>query len=102
VIFWKKAWLKPVDNGRTSALPPSSIDNRRDVDHLDEASCAEKDVLRATCAQDKDSETTETYTCQATKLLHFTTQVPWWDIRQYLEDYSLGNVLFGHKLRGLC
>jgi hypothetical protein len=30
--------------------------------------------------------------CQATQLPYATASLPWWDFRQYLEDYASGNV----------
>jgi hypothetical protein len=32
------------------------------------------------------------YVCQATRLPYATTDLNWWDIRQYIEDYRSGNV----------
>jgi hypothetical protein len=33
-----------------------------------------------------------TYICQATRLPYATADLEWWDIRQYVEDYTSGNV----------
>src|SRR5262249_47783267 len=33
-----------------------------------------------------------TYTCQATRLPYATSELVWWDVRQYIEDYRSGNV----------
>ena len=32
------------------------------------------------------------YACQATRLPYATSDLSWWDIRQYVEDYPSGNV----------
>ena len=40
------------------------------------------------------------YTCQATQLPYFTTFLPWWDMRQYLEDYTSGNVTLRRMFLG--
>ena len=40
------------------------------------------------------------YVCQATRLPYATTNLAWWDIRQYLEDYSSGNVGLWRMARG--
>ena len=40
------------------------------------------------------------YICQATQLPYFTTPLAWWDIRQYVEDYTSGNVTLGQIFRG--
>ena len=41
------------------------------------------------------------YVCQATRLPYATTHLAWWDIRQYVEDYTSGNVSLGRILSGL-
>jgi hypothetical protein len=41
------------------------------------------------------------YSCQATQLPYFTTDLNWWDIRQYIEDYRSGNVGLGRIMAGL-
>ena len=33
-----------------------------------------------------------TYMCQMSEVPHATTPLQWWDIRQYIEDYTSGNV----------
>jgi hypothetical protein len=81
LLFWKEAWLKPIDRearlGNESA--PSGIDG-----------CKESDVWAGarTVAPDGESD----YTCQATQLPYATTDLDWWEVRQYIEDYRSGNV----------
>ena len=80
LIFWKEAWLKPVDN-HWHPLPEAA--------HV--FSCNEADVVRST--QSKDPQSGETvYSCQATRLPYATSDLRWWDVRQYVEDYRSGNV----------
>ena len=38
--------------------------------------------------------------CQATRLLDYTKPLPWWDARQYLEDYTSGNASLWRIVRG--
>ena len=33
-------------------------------------------------------------------MLNFTTPLPWWDARQYVEDYTSGNATLRRMLRG--
>ena len=80
LIFWKEAWLKPVE--RTRAAGSSPRDRH--------GGCSEADVERATRADDPKLGGEPRYSCQATELLNFTTPLPWWDARQYVEDYTLG------------
>ena len=44
----------------------------------------------------------QTYSCQATELLHYTTPLKWWDMRQYVEAYRSGNETLGQLLRGFA
>jgi hypothetical protein len=37
-----------------------------------------------------------------TDVMKFTELLKWWDIRQYLEDYTSGNVTLGKMVRGFC
>jgi len=81
LLFWKTAWLKPVAgklNGSTAAVPGG-------------IGCTEADVMaRAETVDLKDGETK--YACQATQLPYASSQLDWWDVRQYVEDYRSGNV----------
>ena len=41
------------------------------------------------------------YVCQATQLPEFTEPLPWWNISQYIEDITSGNVTVFRAFRGL-
>ena len=89
LIFWKEAWLKPCDGDAKLERPSVAA-----------GSCSEADVERATRADDPKAGGEARYACQATELLNFTRPLPWWDARQYWEDYTSGNATFGRMLRG--
>ena len=98
LIFWKEAWLRRIraerrvaDSSRptTSALQGSAGDT---------PICTEDDVRAATVKPDGDGE--PRYVCQATELPHYTTPLSWWDVTQYLEDYTSGNATLGRLFRG--
>jgi hypothetical protein len=55
-------------------------------------------VLAATREQTNPPGSEPVYRCQATRLPYATTDLGCWDIRQYLEDYSSGNVGIGRIL----
>ena len=93
LIYWKEAWLKPVDEVVGSVLP-------RPLQRGGGAGCTEADVLRATRAEDLRGAGEPRYACQATQVLDFTTPLPWWDVRQYVEDYTSGNATLGEIARG--
>lgn len=84
LLFWKEAWLKPIEapNIETSGheAPASN------------GGCTEEDVWQATSGPDEQQGGVQRYFCQATQLPSFTTRLPWWDVRQYVEDFASGNV----------
>jgi hypothetical protein len=92
LIFWKDAWLKPISKGSPERAA-SGVDQRsnRLTGGAPGSACTESAVW--TRSQTVDSNPADpTYNCQATKLPDATTQLDWWEIRQYVEDYTSGNV----------
>jgi hypothetical protein len=88
LLFWKEAWLKPPS---TQAGEPIAATG---------AGCAEADIERAISTP--DPQTGEPiYRCQATTLLDFAKPLKWWDVRQYVEDYTSRNVSLARIARGL-
>jgi len=97
LIFWKTAWLKPVD-GLVRA--PHNLGDLSQIDDSPrQDSRAERDVWRATKSDGADGETR--YSCQATELLNYTAPLKWWDARQYVEAYTSGNRTLPEICRGL-
>jgi hypothetical protein len=91
LIFWKEAWLKPV-SGTTDLMESRSCSGTHQ-DQKAAAVCTEEDVERATQVRDPRGDTV--YHCQATELLNYTAPLRWWDVRQYVEDYTSGNATLG-------
>jgi hypothetical protein len=85
LIFWKQAWLKPI-NQEATALPPSQAPLPGTL-----PGCAEADVVKATQTRDPLSNGRPRYACQATEHPNYTQPLKWWDARQYVEDYTSGN-----------
>jgi hypothetical protein len=78
-LFWKDAWLKPASGATVSAeVPP-----------------AESIAARL------QTETSGHYVCQATELIHASTLLPWWNVRQYALDVVSGNHSIGTVARVL-
>jgi len=96
LIFWKEEWLKPVEAGpATKLVAPETL--QRDQAH---GSCTEADVWQSAQLPVLNGNSTR-YVCQATQLPYATTDLKWWNVGQYVEDYSSGNVTLGQFLRGL-
>ena len=89
LIFWKEAWLRPV-----SGAPLVQIAAKHN------GSCQESDVVRDAQSVGESEGGEPVYSCQATRLPHFTRRLEWWDIRQYVEDIASGNINLKELLRG--
>jgi hypothetical protein len=95
LIYWKTAWLIPLGGSRGSDVgaEPSA---RLEPPGLP-ATCSEEVVSAATTRQETDGLR---YVCQATQVPDFTTPLRWWNVSQYVEDYTSGNVTIGQIVRG--
>jgi hypothetical protein len=91
LIFWKEAWLKRV--GDRAETPDRSFETRR-------SGVTENGVWAAARADGGVGDVDPIYACQATLLPAATTPLPWWDFRQYLEDYTSGNASIAQLLSG--
>lgn len=89
VIFWKTAWLKPAHT-RTRLSEAHEEIHPRLVNIAVGQGCSESVVRDRVRVPDKDGDGFA-YFCQTTRI-QYEKPLPWWDIRQYLEDYSSGNV----------
>ena len=97
LIFWKTAWLKPLDDAASSKRT-APIEHRQSQAVAD-SNCTEEAVWRATKRSATGCHTR--YFCQATELLNATTPLKWWDARQYVETYRSGNTPLSQIFRGL-
>ena len=91
LLFWKTAWLRKVD-AHSAAKPSTGAPTL--------ARCTEQDVQKHTRTHSAHLEERPTYVCQATQLPYFTSDLHWWDLRQYVEDYLSGNVGLREIVRG--
>jgi hypothetical protein len=98
LIFWKNAWLKPVE-GPVLAKPVPDGDLGKVNGPQQQDPCTDRDVWKATTYEDAGRETR--YSCQATELLNYTAPLKWWDPRQYVEAYTSGNRTLPQVCRGV-
>jgi hypothetical protein len=89
LIFWKEAWLKRVDN---SAVLVESSEPTFGNNFVPVARLGRMESVVWGEAVVRNSDGSSRYVCQATQLPYATTDLPWWDFRQYVEDYFSGNV----------
>ena len=97
LIFWKEAWLRPVDGG-----PNSQLRSEKQSNPVAEVSrkLTEADVRELAQSREPASDV-PVYSCQATRLPYASTNLKWWDVRQYIEDYLSGNVGIRRLIAGL-
>ncbi len=100
LIFWKAAWLKPVEGDLRSSEAFESDTTLAAPLHRCETKCSEEAVLAGTLANDQPTTGGPKYACQATDLPDFTDYLPWWDARQYVKDYTSGNVALSQLISG--
>jgi hypothetical protein len=95
ILFWKEAWLKTSveASGKAFELGGASVFAEAP------AGCSETDV-RFNASRNDSGDTI--YACQATRLPYFTTDLEWWDVRQYFEDYGSGNVGLWRMICGVA
>jgi hypothetical protein len=98
LIFWKEAWLKPSSQPRSEVL--SDCRKTDEPKLADVTSAAERSVWTGVTAPSQHGEA-PVYVCQATRLPYATKDLNWWEIRQYIEDYTSGNVGLWRILSGL-
>ena len=99
LIFWKEVWLKRLGGEKGSSDDPVvGLPSANDLRGILER-CTEPDIWEGTRAP---AELTicdnPTFICQSTQLSCATETWRWWDLRQYLEDYTSGNVLLSKML----
>jgi hypothetical protein len=98
LIFWKEAWLKRVtEPSSPMATRPSKEPRERTATA---SGCREDDVWAGTKASINENTGEPAYVCQATQLPAATEPLPWWSVRQYVEDLVSGNVGIGRMFRG--
>jgi hypothetical protein len=96
LIFWKEAWLQRVPDEKS--LPRQA----KDVVRHSVMSCGAPTEQRiwSLARANGDEDIDAIYACQATLLPQASTLLPWWDFRQYIEDYTSGNASAGQLLSG--
>lgn len=86
LLFWREEWLRPTSATGGSvacAIEPSQTECNRS------SSPSKDDVLAYAVVQKGE---TVRYRCQATQICDASTRLPWWEMRQYVEDVRSGNV----------
>ncbi|MFO1110041.1 MAG: hypothetical protein U1E61_12710 [Bradyrhizobium sp.] len=94
LIFWKEAWLKRIEPATGNGKPAQAAVFSR-------TGCTE-DILHSSIRiPPAAGETEPRYVCQNTQVKFATQPLPWWDLRQFVEDYTSGNVKLSELAKGL-
>jgi len=96
LIFWKEAWLRRVESGPARSVPvPSNANGSVRTQYTEEAL---RSGVRMPAAP---GESEPIYVCQNTQIKYATQPLSSWDVRQYVEDYTSGNVRISQLAAGL-
>jgi hypothetical protein len=90
LLIWKEAWLKQVSDGSKGASAAPLVTISPGETNQQPGGCSESEVWARTEVADPKGGP-PTYVCQATITPSATTYLAWWDLRQYIEDYTSGN-----------
>lgn len=93
MLFWKESWLRRIPAKSPTARTSTPVDaHTPGLAPAGPAACTESTVTARTCKTADSPADEPVYSCQATQLLQASAVLPWWDFRQYCEDYVSGNV----------
>jgi hypothetical protein len=95
LMFWKEAWLKRAEPARGGVLWRLVAD-RPGTSGAARGGCTQTTLEQRTLRADAPDTA---YRCQITQLLEATSPLPWWQPRQYLQDWLSGNWSLGSLLR---
>jgi len=94
LIFWHEAWLKRAPQHvdlQTSAGPSTNLPAAGRGSGL----CSVESLLKSARRGTDPSTGESLYTCQATEVREFTSDLPWWNLWQYVRDIRSGNLRRG-------
>lgn len=94
LIFWKEAWLKRIEPEKDGQRPSPAVLSGR-------SGCTEEVLHSSIRIPPAPGETEQRYVCQNTQVKFATQPLNSWDMRQYLEDYTSGNVSLAQLVTGL-
>ena len=94
LLFWKEAWLRPVDSQEAPCSRAHGKPKPREFPRA-------KTLLGATQVGTNEAGQT-LFSCQATELLRASKGLlPWWEPNQYVQDVTSGNSTVPRVIRAL-
>ncbi len=100
LIFWKESWLERIAEDR-AATGAGLV--RKGLESGASGGATELDVAAAACRATPEKDSGEpVWVCQSTQIAHASQLLHWWNPRQYVEDYTSGNVPLSRLLASLA
>jgi hypothetical protein len=97
MLYWKEAWLKRavMNSGRVTHDREEGVIGPEGLQRPRETECTIDTLLLSTkVPRDALNPDNERYSCQATEAVKATSDLKWWDFRQYYRDLHSGNISF--------
>ncbi len=94
LLYWKEAWLKRVDR-EDDRIPSGKQKGTTGIggsQTKEKVGCTCDTLLSSTKMPGKPGN--EKYFCQVTEVLNASSDLKWWDVRQYYRDLRFGNIRF--------
>jgi len=97
LIYWKTAWLRKVRQNDIVVDISSGV--HQESSQAKKSECTEADVWAAT-QKSATGDSEQKYVCQVTQVPAATEPLPWWNWKQYVEDYTSGNTRLATMAKG--
>jgi hypothetical protein len=92
LVFWKEAWLKAIDGAETSSTTQPHRPSNDAEPKTHRRVCSEEQVVAGARRPEMAGAKEPVYVCQSTQVKEATEPLAWWDLSQYVEDCTSGNV----------
>jgi len=96
LIYWHEAWLKRSSSDFVNQSQVrgagSAVAKALSIPPPEPGVCTVDSLLKATRRAPHLAAAEPTYSCQATDVREFTTDLPWWNLWQYVRDVRSGNL----------
>ncbi len=100
LVFWKEAWLRRTSDAGVDSVTEAIQRAATGSSSMSANACTEAAVLSSAQRPDAAKEGGPVYVCQATRVPAATEPLSSWDWRQYVEDYTSGNIGLGRIVSG--
>lgn len=94
LLYWKEAWLRRIDGTDNSATfdRPTGGPGKGGPRAWEKMECTLDALISSTKVPGESGE--GGYSCQVTEVLKASSELEWWDVRQYYRDLHSGNIGF--------